>query len=69
VPEEIAPKPWPGVQVTPDPNKRYLQPSELKNYWMTTQLGMKHFSAWCYAVAPDEISSQIDALHFRIQGQ
>ena len=45
---EIAPPPLPGTQVGTDPAVRYLKPTELKNYFMTSQPGMERFAAWCY---------------------
>lgn len=48
VPLEIAPLHWPGTQVGNDPAVRYLKPTELKNFFATTQVGMERLAAWCY---------------------
>lgn len=37
-----------GDCVVPAVGKVYRAPSEMKNYWATSQLGMSAFSAWCY---------------------
>jgi len=31
-----------------DGSKRYLPPSELKNYWMTTNADAQNLVSWCY---------------------
>lgn len=53
VSQDIAPSPWPGTPVGSDPAIRYLKPSETKNFYMTTQAGMKWFAAWCYDTTPE----------------
>lgn len=45
---EIAPLPLPGSQVGTDPAIRYLKPTELRNFFMTSQPGMERLAAWCY---------------------
>lgn len=32
----------------PDGSKKYLSPSELKNYWMTTNADAQNLVQWCY---------------------
>ena len=32
--------------------KVYKAPSELKNFWMTTEVDQQNFSAWCYDTSP-----------------
>lgn len=35
-----------GTQVT-------RLPSEMVNYWATSQVDMQNFSSWCYGIAPE----------------
>lgn len=42
--------------------KKYLKPSELKNFWMTTQLDMQNFSSWCYDTSPKVVSHHMERL-------
>lgn len=42
--------------------KAYRSPSELKNYWATTQADMAAFSSWCYQASPQVIEAQMKAI-------
>lgn len=44
----------------PDGTSKYLAPSELKNFWMTTNADMKNFSAWCYDTTPSVTGHALD---------
>lgn len=66
VPFDIAPPPLPGIQDPNDPNKRWLKPSELKNFWMTSPAGMKHFAAWCYDVDPSVVEQHLESMQMRL---
>ena len=37
-------------------------PSELKNYWMTTQTDQAKFAAWCYGVPPKTANAALEVI-------
>ena len=43
--------------------KIYRKPSELLNYWMTTQVDESNFAAWCYQVNPPTAEKQLEAIY------
>lgn len=42
--------------------KKYRLPSELTNYWMTSQPDMKNFSSWCYDIPADDVQKHMDRI-------
>jgi hypothetical protein len=46
--------------------KVYKSPSELKNYWMTTQTDEANFSSWCYKIPAPVASSTLESMRARI---
>lgn len=48
--------------------KVYKAPSELKNFWMTTQDDEANFAAWCYDATPDQTKSAMDQIQNKIKG-
>lgn len=49
--------------------KLYKSPSELKNFWMTTQTDEKNFSSWCYDVSVDAASKVMSSISQSIKSQ
>lgn len=45
----------------PNGDRKYLPPSELKNFWMTSQPDFYNFSAWCFDTTPKKVSSIIQS--------
>jgi len=43
-------------------NKVYKKPSELKNFWMTTQYDEANFTAWCYDTSPAKAAKAMSAI-------
>lgn len=50
-----------GNCVFKDGSRHYLVPSEMKNYWATSQSDMSEWSAWCYQASPKAIAPLVDA--------
>jgi hypothetical protein len=50
-----------------DGTKAYLLPSQLKNYWMTSQFDMQAFSSWCYDTSTKVTGAQMEALKAKTQ--
>jgi hypothetical protein len=42
-----------------DGTTAYKTPSQLQNYWMTSQYDMAEFSGWCYKANPKIIEEQM----------
>jgi hypothetical protein len=51
----------------PDGTTKYLAPSELKNFWMTTEMDMQNFSSWCYKTTQEDAKASTDAIKDRIK--
>ncbi len=52
----------------PNGERKYLAPSELKNFWMTTQTDMKNFSSWCYQTNGKNVEQQMQNIITYIKG-
>lgn len=51
-----------GDCVLPGGQKIYKSPSEMKNFWATTQVDMSNFSAWCYDTSPENIEKAMSVI-------
>lgn len=49
-----------GDCATADGTKVHKAPSELLNYWATTQTDEANFSGWCYKIPPAQSSAVLD---------
>ena len=49
--------------------KIYRAPSEMTNFWATTQGDMANFSSWCYDTNPKNVERVMQGLSGRIMGQ
>lgn len=54
--------------VLEDGSRKYLPPSDLLNYWMTTQEGMKKFSSWCYQTDENTVSQEMKGFELKAHG-
>jgi hypothetical protein len=50
-----------------DGSKKYLSPTELKDFWMTTNADMQNFSSWCYNTDPKTGGAALDNLRNQIR--
>lgn len=52
-----------------DPTGKYIykKPSEMANYWATTQTDEANFASWCYGTAAPVVDSKLAQIHARIQ--
>jgi len=58
-----------GADCSTSEGKRvHKLPSELKNYWMTTNNDFQNFSAWCYQIDAKSIKQEIEAKRAEIEG-
>lgn len=51
-----------GDCVKSDGSRIYKAPSEMLNYWATTQEDEANFAAWCYQVPPKTASEAMETL-------
>ena len=45
----------------------YKSPSELKDYWMTTQTDEANFASWCYDAPPSLVKQSMDSMKASIK--
>ena len=43
-----------------DGSRKYLKPSELKNFWMTTNADMQNYTSWCYQASPAAVRQVLE---------
>jgi hypothetical protein len=51
----------------PNGGQSHLLPSQLKNFWMTTNADMQNFSAWCYQTTPEIAAKGLKEIRSEIQ--
>ena len=51
-----------GDCVTSDGTKVYKSPSEMKNFWATTQVDEANFTSWCYKTTPAGTNAELEKL-------
>jgi len=54
--------------VLKDGTQVWRSPSELKNYWITTQADMANYSAWCYKTTVSNVTHEMNKLEARARG-
>ncbi len=52
-----------------DDTKVYKAPSELKNYWLTSQEDMAAFSSWCYDADAIVVKKAMQQIELQIQNK
>lgn len=52
--------------VDPAGNKIYKSPSDLKDFWMTTQVDEANYSAWCYDTSVSNTTKAMQVMNARI---
>lgn len=55
-----------GDCVTGDGQKKYLSPSEMTNYWATSQADEANFTAWCYKTSVANAEAQMRVIEAQI---
>jgi len=48
-----------GDCIEADGSKKYMAPSEMENFWATTQTDEANFAAWCYNVPKEVVESKM----------
>lgn len=48
-----------GDCVNSDGTSVYKRPSEMLNYWSTTQADMQNFASWCYKTSPENVKDRM----------
>lgn len=56
-----------GDCADPDGKYVYKAPSEMLNYWATTQTDEANYTAWCYGTAPALITAKLEETRARIK--
>lgn len=51
-----------GDCVMADGSKKFMLPSEMLNFWATTQADEQNFSSWCYQTTPQMVKPQMDKI-------
>lgn len=51
-----------GACVTFDGKRVFLKPSEMNNFWASTQEDMKNLLSWCYRTSPETIEHRMDEI-------
>lgn len=54
--------------VKADGTKVFRLPSEMVNYWATSQTDMKNFSSWCYSTSKANVKANMEKLELAIKG-
>lgn len=51
-----------------DGSRKYLLPSQSKNYWCTNQSDQSQFASWCYKTSVGNIQQAMDSKEAEIKG-
>lgn len=56
-----------GDCADPGGNYVYKSPTDMKDYWATTQTDEANFTAWCYGTGPILVSAKLEQARARIK--
>ena len=58
-----------GDCVLADGTRQYLPPSQMKNFWATTQSDQANFASWCYKAPKAVVKARMEQIKQQISGE
>lgn len=55
-----------GDCALPDGTKIYKSPSDLKNFWATSQVDESNFASWCYKAPIAAVNAKMDKIRIQV---